>query len=163
MAYLVPFVFYSTLWGIASVAGWLLYHRVKKRPVRNKRRWVTLLVLLLVAVPVLTQSEYMFLTEPLVEAASDGDVEMVNGLLNRGANVNSVRDDGWGTPLLQAVGAGQTEMVRLLIRRGANVNKGERFWSDGNGWPVYQTPLQVAERRGHPEIVALLRQAGATR
>jgi ankyrin repeat protein len=58
----------------------------------------------------------------LVEAAGDGDVERVQRLLDRGADVNTVALE-W-TPLTNAARKGQLGAVELLVASGADVNKG---------------------------------------
>jgi ankyrin repeat protein len=59
--------------------------------------------------------------------------------------------------LKAAAGAGLTRRVALLLARGVDPN------GHGTGHPIYEgrSPIQVAARAGHPEIVTLLRDAGA--
>jgi ankyrin repeat protein len=59
--------------------------------------------------------------------------------------------------LKAAAGAGLTRRVALLLGRGVDPN------GNGTGHPIYQgrAPIQVAAVAGHPEIVTLLRDAGA--
>jgi len=89
---------------------------------------------------------------PLIEAACGGDVETARLFLDLGADVNAPDERGW-TPLMEAATWGHTEIVRLLLAHGADVNQAM------NDLPI--TALAVAERDGHPEVGALLRQAGA--
>ena len=104
---------------------------------------------------VFSQSHYMFVQEPMVDAARDGDINTVNRLINSGADVNGEADDeGTGTALIGASAEGHADVVRLLIRRGADVNKSARYFGKN------ETPLQAAA--GYPKIVAILKKAGAT-
>ena len=77
-------------------------------------------------------------------------------LLDNGANPNA-RDMSSFTPLHYAAGTGyfpngSVDMVDLLISKGADINL-------GNGWGG--TALSIAKRKGHQEIVDLLRKHGA--
>ncbi|UCE64809.1 MAG: ankyrin repeat domain-containing protein [Nitrospirota bacterium] len=87
----------------------------------------------------------------LSSAAAQGDLELVQQLLEEGADVNGT--DAWGhTPLMSASWAGHKEIVQVLLKRGADVNATTRL-----DW----TALRFAEKLSHPEIVALLKAAGA--
>ncbi|KAM0265401.1 hypothetical protein ACHAQJ_000243 [Trichoderma viride] len=52
-------------------------------------------------------------------AASNGDVVMVNLLLDRGADIDAQR---WGSALQTAVEYGRLDILKLLVGRGANIN-----------------------------------------
>ena len=82
-----------------------------------------------------------------------GHTETASALIEAGADVNAKHEDGF-TPLLLAARGGQAEMVRVLIEAGADVNA-----QIENGWTV--TVVEMAEMSGHPEIVEILKQAGA--
>ena len=86
---------------------------------------------------------------PLMEAIGKG-ADMINFLLTNGADLN--KTDRFGrSPLLIAAQAGDVEVVRTLLKHGAAVNgthKGQH------------TPLYYARRHNHPEVAALLQQAG---
>jgi ankyrin repeat protein len=87
---------------------------------------------------------------PLIGTSTNGNREMVQLLIDNGADVNM---GYWnGTPLLVAAAAGHTDVVKLLIDKGANINA-----SDDRG----RTPLSRAQQQGHSKIVELLRQHGA--
>ncbi len=87
----------------------------------------------------------------LSHAAAQGDLELVQRLLEAGADVNGT--DAWGhTPLLSACWAGHKEIVQVLLERGADPTA-----TTPRGW----TGIRFANRVGHPEIVDLLKAAGA--
>jgi ankyrin repeat protein len=85
-------------------------------------------------------------------AASNGQLEEVERLLNEGADIDARSDNGM-TPLILASWRGHTKVVELLLREGADVdattNKGT-------------TALRLATERGHKEIIRMLQEAGAT-
>jgi len=62
-----------------------------------------------------------------------------------------------GDALMAAVGNGYSRRARLLLDHGADPN------GHGTDHPVYhgRSPLQEAALHGHPDIVAMLNQAGA--
>lgn len=85
-----------------------------------------------------------------------GHVETVRLLLQTPIDIHHVNNLGW-TALLEAIvlghdGPAHNEIVRLLIARGSDVDQPDR---DG------VTALQHAQRRGQPEVVRMLRAAGA--
>ena len=91
----------------------------------------------------------------LDRAANLGPIEMVRDLLKAGANVNA-QDSRKFTPLMFAVCVENqnAEIVRALIAARADVNL-----RSATG----ETALDWAEKFGYPEVIAALRQAGATR
>jgi len=142
---------------------------------------------------------------PLHYAAVNGDTEIVEMLLNRGANINAknwcgitplhnavkskkmeiteyllkrgayvnARNSYNVTPLHFAVEKGSEEIVRLLLKHGAYVNSGcnSTFWTGHTSvqfgvketstpWEGY-TPLWLAVKKGHEEVVKLLLESGA--
>jgi ankyrin repeat protein len=87
----------------------------------------------------------------LQAASKGGHLEIVQLLLNHGADVNIRRGDS-GTALQAASAIGYLEIVQLLLNHGADDNiQGE----------YYGTALQAASARGHLEIVQLLLNHGA--
>ena len=72
-------------------------------------------------------------------------------LLAHGANPNVITRSQ-RTPLDMAAGAGNVEIARLLLAHGAKVNLRP---------PRGHTALYWAQKHKHPELVALLEQAGA--
>jgi len=88
---------------------------------------------------------------PLLYAATGGKDEVVKMLLDLGANINAVSDNGT-TPLMMAVRGGHKSTVKLLLARGANPNmKNERG----------DTALAWAMDHGYTEIGTMLVDHGA--
>ena len=98
---------------------------------------------------------------PIIMAAREGHAEVVELLLNRGAGIDQVAPDDENA-LIQASGAGELAVVKLLVAHGADVNA--RIWADA-GWDQrsgeWRTPLNMARRGGHADVVAFLVAAGA--
>ncbi len=89
---------------------------------------------------------------PLGCAAAAGQVEVVELLLARGARIEA-RDEAGYTPLLLAAEVGHVAVVRALLLHGADA----RAEIGDTG------ALELARRGRHAQVVALLRQRGATR
>ena len=101
--------------------------------------------------------------EDLLTAAGDGDLEMVKALVDQGAHVNAVGDDGISA-LMQAVSGGNVELVKFLLEAGADVNARDTEGYDA----LMHTVDQHGEVAGDPEssadyweIMRLLAGAGA--
>ena len=89
---------------------------------------------------------------PLHEAAVLGDLESVQRLLKAGADPNRREQQNRGTPLHVAAFGGHLEVARALLKAGAKPGL-----KDGEGL----TPLFHAKDQAHPEVVKLLKAAGA--
>ena len=87
----------------------------------------------------------------LCRAAMIGHKDVVQVLLDRGADYNTVDNGGW-TPLHQAARHGHKDVVQLLLDNGADPNKADR---DGH------TPLHCAAIWGKEDVVLLLLDSGA--
>ena len=68
---------------------------------------------------------------PLTLAACGGHVELAMLLLERGANIEEVNDEGY-TPLMEASREGHEEMVALLLSQGSV----ETNCIDMNNWDL---------------------------
>ena len=89
--------------------------------------------------------------KPLHIAAEGGNKEIVEILINNGANINA-KDEYGETPLMSACKMGRNEVADFLIKNGANVNEKSNL---GN------SPLSLAKKQGHKEIAELLIANGA--
>lgn len=89
---------------------------------------------------------------PLIKAAWDGQLEIVQYLIARGAKVDALDGSTQGTALMNAVTNGHTEIVKALIAAKANVSLRDQF--DFNAFTT-------AVAAGNQEIAALLLDAGA--
>ena len=83
---------------------------------------------------------------PLHSSVASHSLDITRVLLEHGADVNAVQQDGY-TPLLEAAQAGELEILELLLQYGADP-LGRR--EDG------QTALDLARQEGHSDIVARL-------
>ncbi|XP_063290647.1 poly [ADP-ribose] polymerase tankyrase-2 isoform X2 [Pelobates fuscus] len=88
---------------------------------------------------------------PLHFAAGFGRKDVVEYLLQTGANVHA-RDDGGLIPLHNACSFGHAEVVNLLLRRGADPNARDN-WN--------YTPLHEAAIKGKIDVCIVLLQHGA--
>ena len=86
---------------------------------------------------------------PLHVAASRGQDEVIQLLLDYGADINGPSDVGEWTPMVFAAYRGHFDAVRVLIKNGAGVTE-----ADGN-------PIHYAGQRKHKEICHLLVVHGA--
>jgi ankyrin repeat protein len=75
-------------------------------------------------------------SRPLILAAAKGHQEMVELLLDRGAQVNAADYTGW-TPLHAAIYGGHAEVVQLLLDRGADFKYAHHWY--------LVSPLALAE------------------
>ena len=101
-------------------------------------------------------------TGALHKSVAKGSTEVVEKLLNAGANPNSVNHRGW-TSLHVATSAGHLDLVEALLNAGASVDaiptKAPEDWSFRKCAGV--TSLHLAAWKGHTDIVDALLAAGA--
>lgn len=96
---------------------------------------------------------------PLIMASAFGHLDVARLLVERGADVNGVVH-GDETPLINAARMGRLEVARYLIAQGADVNLAVIAPTiDGS---ERRSPLSEARRRGHTDVINLLREHGAT-
>jgi len=96
---------------------------------------------------------------PLMKAVKTGDQEMVNALLQKGADPNQAAHyEGWveaepcsTTPLALAAGLGDLVIVQTLMAGGADPSHRDSFNCSAS---------EAAERAGHPEIADSLKREG---
>lgn len=88
----------------------------------------------------------------LHDMAQRGFLNKAELLLRYGAELNPIDEAYQSTPLGMAARWGRTELVESLLKKGADPNLAGAPWA---------TPLAWAQCRGHEEIVALLKKAGA--
>jgi len=88
----------------------------------------------------------------LFNAACSGDTKKVEFLVKIGVDVNCVQEDLNSTPLIGAAYGGHTDTVVVLLRDHPNLKQVGR---EG-------TALQIAIDHNYPDIVRLLKAAGAT-
>src|SRR5204863_636968 len=109
---------------------------------------------------------------PLMLAARTGNLNAVNLLIDRGANVNGADEFKGYTPLMFAATENQAEVAKLLIEHSADVNARSRRFEFGSlkeaaGGALMEraeggmTPLQYAAREGNVETGQVLIAAGA--
>ncbi len=90
-------------------------------------------------------------TEPLHQAAEVGDVNQVQRLLSKGADVNAIDRAGF-TPLFYAAHKGHGQVAEILIAGGANVNAKDSYDN---------TPLHYAAMAGYYDVCKLFIAKGA--
>ncbi len=90
-------------------------------------------------------------TTPLMTAAEQGNVALVNELLAKGAPIDE-KGPFDSTALRQATEFGRIEVIKVLLDKGADINMG-----DAGG----DTPLMIASQKGYTDIVRLLLDRGA--
>uniref|UniRef100_UPI0037E7D658 kinase D-interacting substrate of 220 kDa B isoform X1 n=1 Tax=Semicossyphus pulcher TaxID=241346 RepID=UPI0037E7D658 len=88
---------------------------------------------------------------PLMVASEQGNLEIVQELIRRGANVNLDDVDCW-TALISAAKEGHIEVVRELLENNANLEH-----RDMGGW----TALMWAAYKGRTDVAQLLLEKGA--
>jgi len=89
----------------------------------------------------------------LYKAVEVDDIDIVNALINAGADVNKANTSETGlTPLMLAAGEGRIEIMKALLAKGASVNA-----TNSDGWSA----LMVVAITGKAEVVKVLIEHGA--
>lgn len=98
---------------------------------------------------------HAYINEPeaIVAAAWDGLAELVERLIDNGADIN-IQDEAGQTALIAASDQGYSGIVELLLKRGADSDIRDK---DAD------SALDVARFKDHSEIVKLLIAHGAVR
>ncbi len=88
---------------------------------------------------------------PIVLSGYCMDADIGMSLIRKGANLKA--ESTCGTALHFAALYGNAKLARGLLREGANVNAVAR--------DILYTPLHMAARNGHMDVIGLLIEAGA--
>lgn len=91
--------------------------------------------------------------------ARHGHADILQFLLEHGADVNNSSNFGNATPLHVAVQAGHVEVTKVLLRRGASLNVRMKGMSGGERRGA--TPLHIAADSGNVDIIQELLNHGA--
>ena len=91
---------------------------------------------------------------PLYIACSNGNLELVKTLINKGADIDRLVNRSI-SPLFIASKLGKLDVVNMLIEEGADINK------TGDNTRNYGTPLFVASKLGKVDVVKILIDKGA--
>ena len=97
------------------------------------------------------------LDRTMIWACRNGDVEVVNILLNKGAFLGEGIDQY--PPLHYACMHGHADVAKVLLENGADVKYGVNYWR--NGVFKTNTPLLLACKYGHADVVNVLLDNGA--
>ena len=87
----------------------------------------------------------------LYEGVMDGDIKLVKSAISKGADINTMYDEGKNSALMLALERNQNEIAKYLVSKGTDVN------AKNSGW----TCLMIAAFFGNEEIVKLLLSKGA--
>lgn len=98
----------------------------------------------------------------LIMASGRGYVDIVTLLLDRGADIHKVVA-GDENPIIKACESGQLDIVKLLVARGADINSRVRveLGTGAKQAVEYRTPLSMARKGGHIQVVEYLLSVGA--
>jgi len=84
---------------------------------------------------------------PLHLAAMNGDLDLVNSLIKKGFDINSMGGNKWATPLMAASHKGQVDIIESLILNNALINV--------KNWVGYRA-IHFAAAAGHVGALELL-------
>lgn len=92
----------------------------------------------------------------MCDAAYEGEVDRIRGLLKAGADVNAREEAGW-TALHMAVVGGEAAVIRMLLDAGAYVNAKTKYGETVLGlarlvaadrWPDRVEVMELVKARG---------------
>lgn len=86
---------------------------------------------------------------PLMAATRNNQIKLVRFLLDHGANINHIAEDG-NTPLMIAADEGNLKMVELFIEHGAKTE-----FSNNDG----KTALDIAKAKSYSQLVSFLKNS----
>ncbi|OGR66860.1 MAG: hypothetical protein A2081_03040 [Elusimicrobia bacterium GWC2_61_19] len=103
---------------------------------------------------------------PLHDAVTNGQAEAARILIENGADINEQAYFRC-TPLHFAASYGNSAIVQLLLQKGANPEPGTAYYCglpqtvnfSPFSRPEELTPLEMAQRRGNPAVVAMIQTA----
>ncbi len=97
------------------------------------------------------------LTDQLLEAAMNGDMDKVKKIVGDGLDVN-IRGEGERTALMMAAYNGHTDIVKYLLRKGAKVNlvdeMGRPALIYAASGPFPETVKVLLDHKADPDIIA---------
>ncbi|MFP3030623.1 MAG: ankyrin repeat domain-containing protein [Wolbachia sp.] len=82
---------------------------------------------------------------PIYSAIHGGRKEVIELLLEKGADINATEGGDGATPLLSATYKGRKEVVELLLKKGADVNKADKYGRTPLSWAVRKHKIDVCE------------------
>ncbi|MGA7414597.1 MAG: ankyrin repeat domain-containing protein, partial [Bryobacteraceae bacterium] len=80
-----------------------------------------------------------------------GHADVVELLLDRGAQVDAMDEESQATPLMLAASMDRTEVITVLLKRGADVKKKDK---------AGQTALERARKSENQEVIQMLEEPG---
>ena len=136
------------------ILGWIVYTWKTKRPVIVIFGGACLLLIPIIVVVagflngIRIDSEH----SDTWNAAAHGETVVLERLIASGASIDFEVDNFNQTPLMGAAWGGYADTLVVLLRHHADVNHKNRKG---------ETALRLAKEQGHPDIVQLLKAAGA--
>ncbi len=88
---------------------------------------------------------------PLIYAAEDGNIQLINKLIAEGADINETTENGW-TALMAAVYIGNLDAARVLLANGADIGIVETSF--------HFNALQFAAMKNRAKIVKAMLDTG---
>ncbi len=96
---------------------------------------------------------------PLTYAAEIGDIQIIETLIQAGADIEARGGSYSATPLYYAAKAGHAEVVQRLLEAGAKTEARDQFcYTSDQTKVIGYTPLHQAAKVGHAQVVQILLQ-----